>query len=101
MIKKDLSTCTFFGVTALVAGCLCHKFAPGLGMVIMPMVWPLAVLATRVSMPKAVATAAIVPFVSTVITGMPAMPFVVSFKFAIATAAAALVWRACRRLRSR
>ena len=100
-MKRELALCVVFGAVALAAGCLCHRVAPGLGLVIMPMFWPLAVLSTRVSVRKAAVTAAVVPFVSALLTGMPAMPFVVAVKFAAFTAAAGLVWRLLAGLRSR
>ena len=101
MMKKELLICVVFGAIALVAGGLCHRVAPGLGLALMPMFWPLAVLATRVSVRKAVATAAIVPFVSLLLTGMPAVPVVVAVKFAVFTAVAGLTWRLLAGLRRR
>ena len=101
MVKSEISMCVVFGAIALAAGCLCHRVAPGLGLVLMPMFWPLAVLATRVSVGRAVATAAIVPFVSMLLTGMPAVPFAVAVKFAAFTAVAGLVWRLLAGLRRR
>ena len=68
-------------LVALVAGTLCHRFAPGLGLVLMPMFWPLAALAATVPAKWYVPTAAIVPFVSFALTGMPAFPVVVALKF--------------------
>jgi len=100
-MKKDLSLCAAFGAVALAAGVLCHRLAPGLGLVVMPMFWPLAVLAARVPVAKAAATAAAVPFVSAVLTGMPAVPFAVSVKFAAFTVLAGLAWRALAELRNR
>lgn len=101
MLKREITVCAVFGSVALAAGCLCHRVAPGLGLVLMPMFWPLAVLATRVSVGKAVVTAAVVPFVSMLVTGMPAMPFVVAVKFAAFTAAAGFAWRLLAGLRRR
>ena len=100
-MKRELTLCVVFGAVALVAGCLCHRLAPGLGLVLMPMFWPLAVLSTRVAVGKAAVTAAVVPFVSALLTGMPAMPLLVAVKFAAFTAAAGLVWRLLAGLRSR
>jgi hypothetical protein len=48
----------------------------------MPMFWPLAVLSAKVPAKWYLPTAAIVPFVSFAITGMPAFPLVVALKFA-------------------
>ena len=101
MMKKEMTLCVVFGAIALMAGVLCHHAAPGLGLVLMPMFWPLAALATRVQVRKAVVTAAIVPFVSMLLTGMPAMPVVVAVKFAAFTAVAGLVWRLLAGLRRR
>lgn len=101
MAKREISMCVVFGAVALTAGVLCHRVAPGLGLVLMPMFWPLAVLATRVSVGKAVTTAAVVPFASMLLTGMPAVPFVVAVKFAVFTAAAGLAWRLLAKLRNR
>ena len=67
--------------------------APGLGLVLMPMFWPLAVLAAKVPAKYSVTTAAVVPFVSLALTGMPALPVVVALKFAFFTGAAAFVFR--------
>jgi len=100
-MKKEMTTCVGFGAVALALGIACHRVAPGLGLVLMPMFWPLAVLATRVSVGKAVATAAVVPFVSMLLTGMPALPLVVAVKFAAFTAIAGLLWRALSGLRNR
>ena len=69
-------------VAALAAGTLCHRLCPGLGLVLMPMFWPLAALSALVPARWSVAAAAIVPFVSFALTGMPAYPFVVALKFA-------------------
>jgi hypothetical protein len=71
-----------FSAAALAAGTLCHRLAPGLGLVLMPMFWPLAALAALVPARWSVSAAAIVPFVSFALTGMPAFPFVVTLKFA-------------------
>ena len=101
MCKKEIVACVAFGAVALIAGSLCHRLAPGLGLVVMPMFWPLAVLATRVSPGKAAATAAIVPFVSFLLTGMPALPVVVAVKFAVFAVAAGLLWRLIASLRNR
>jgi len=101
MMKRELSMCAGFGAVALVLGIACHRIAPGLGLVVMPMFWPLAVLATRVSVGKAVATAAVVPFVSMLLTGMPALPLVVAVKFAAFTALAGFAWRLLAGLRNR
>jgi hypothetical protein len=49
----------------------------------MPMFWPLAALAALVPARWSVSAAAIVPFVSFALTGMPAFPFVVALKFAV------------------
>lgn len=73
-------------LVALVAGTLCHRFAPGLGLVLMPMFWPLAVLSAKVPAKWYLPTAAIVPFVSFVLTGMPAFPVIVALKFAALSA---------------
>ena len=100
-MKKELVSCVVLGAVALAAGVVCHKVAPGLGLVLMPMFWPLAYLATRVSVGKAAATAAVVPFVSALLTGMPAMPFVVAVKFAAFAAAVGFGWRLLAGLRRR
>ena len=100
-MKKDNVLCAVFGAVALGLGCLCHRVAPGLGLVLMPMFWPLAVLATRVSVGKAAATSAIVPFVAYLLTGMPAMPLVVAVKFAAFAALAGYLWRKLATLRNR
>ena len=75
-----------FSAAALAAGTLCHRLAPGLGLVLMPMFWPLAALAAMVPAKWYIPTAAIVPFVSFAITGMPAFPLVVALKFAALSA---------------
>ena len=69
-------------LVALAAGMLCHRFAPGLGLVLMPMFWPLAVLSAKVPAKWYLPTAAIVPFISFALTGMPAFPVIVALKFA-------------------
>ena len=81
-------------LVALAAGMLCHRFAPGLGLVLMPMFWPLAALAAMVPAKWYLPTAAIVPFVSFALTGMPAFPIVVALKFVALSAIAGAVFRA-------
>ena len=83
---RNLVLSVVFAAVALAAGTLCHRFAPGIGLVLMPMFWPLAVLSAKVPLKWSVPTAAIVPFVSFALTGMPAYPLVVAFKFAVFTA---------------
>lgn len=100
-MKKEIVMCSVCGVIALVLGVLCHRLTPGLGLVLMPMFWPLAFLSTRVSVSKSVATAAIVPFVSFLITGMPVMPLIVAVKFVVFTVVAGYLWRKLGVLRRR
>ena len=83
---RNLLFCAVCSLVALAAGMLCHRFAPGLGLVLMPMFWPLAALAAMVPAKWYIPTAAIVPFVSFAITGMPAFPLVVALKFAALSA---------------
>jgi len=93
MIKKNLLTSAAFGGAALACGTLCHRFAPGMGLVLMPMFWPLAVLAYKVPARYSVTTAAVVPFVSCLLTGMPALPLLVAVKFSLFAGVAAYVFR--------
>jgi hypothetical protein len=79
---RNLLFCAVSSLVALAAGTLCHRFAPGLGLVLMPMFWPLAALAAMVPAKWSLPTAAIVPFISFALTGMPAFPPVVALKFA-------------------
>lgn len=90
---KNLLVSSVCGVAALAAGTLCHRVAPGLGLVLMPMFWPLAYLATKVPARYAVATASLVPFVAFLLTGMPAVPVMVAVKFALFTGAVSLLTR--------
>ena len=85
-----------FGAAALAAGTICHRLAPGLGLVLMPMFWPMAILSLRVPFAWAVGSAAVVPFVSFLITGMPATPFIVALKFAALSAMVSLAVFAVR-----
>jgi len=93
MNKKYLMLSVVFGTVSLAAGLVCHRVAPGLGLVLMPMFWPLAVLAAKVPAKWSVSTAAVVPFVSFLLTGMPAVPVVVALKFAFFTGVAAFLFR--------
>ena len=90
---KNMMMSVGLGVVAVAAGAVCHRVAPGLGLVLMPMFWPLAVLAAKVPAKYSVTTSAVVPFVSLALTGMPALPVVVALKFAFFTGAAAFVFR--------
>ena len=80
-------------LVALAAGTLCHRFAPGLGLVLMPMFWPLAALSAMVPAKWYLPAAAIVPFVSFALTGMPAFPIVVALKLVALSAIAGAVFR--------
>lgn len=96
---KSTALSVVFGSVALTAGVLCHRYAPGLGLVLMPMFWPLAVLSALVPARYSVTTAAIVPFVSFALTGMPALPFIVAAKFAFFTLGCAWLMRRVKRLK--
>lgn len=93
-MKNTMMSVTF-GICALAAGVVCHRVAPGLGVVLMPMFWPLAVLAAKVPAKFSVTTAALVPVAAFLLTGMPAASAlgIVSLKFALFTGAAALLVR--------
>ena len=93
MNKKNVMMSVGLGVVAVAAGTICHRVAPGLGLVLMPMFWPLAVLAAKVPAKYSVTTAAVVPFAAFLLSGMPAVPVVVAFKFALFTGAAAFLFR--------
>ena len=90
---KNMLMSVGFGIAAVAAGTLCHRLAPGLGLVLMPMFWPLAALAAKVPAKYSVTTAAVVPFAAFLLTGMPAAPVVVALKFAVFTGAAAYLFR--------
>ena len=90
---RNLSISVGYSLAALAAGMLCHRFAPGLGLVLMPMFWPLAALAAKVPAKWSVPSAALVPFVSAALTGMPAHPVPVAVKFAVFSWIAALCCR--------
>ena len=90
---KNMMMSVGLGVVAVAAGTVCHRVAPGLGLVLMPMFWPLVPLAAKVPAKYSVTTAAVVPFVAFALTGMPAVPTLVAFKFALFTGAAALIFR--------
>ena len=93
MNKKNVMMSVGLGVVAVAAGTICHRVAPGLGLVLMPMFWPLAVLAAKVPAKYSVTTAAVVPFAAFLLSGMPAVPVVVALKFALFTGAAAFLFR--------
>ena len=93
MNMKNMMMSIGLGVVAVAAGVVCHRVAPGLGLVLMPMFWPLAVLAAKVPAKYSVTTAALVPFAAFLVSGMPAVPVVVALKFAFFTGAAAYLFR--------
>jgi len=93
MNRRNLVLSVAFGLVALAAGAVCHRVAPVLGLVLMPMFWPLAILAAKVPAKWSVTTAAIVPVASFLLTGMPALPAVVALKFVLFTGAAAFLFR--------
>ena len=90
---KNMMMSVGLGAVAVAAGTICHRVAPGLGLVLMPMFWPLVLLAAKVPAKYSVTTAAIVPFVAFALTGMPAVPTLVALKFALFTGVASLVFR--------
>lgn len=90
---KNVARSIAFGTISLVAGVACHRFAPGLGLVLMPMFWPLAALAGLVPVRYSVTTATVVPFVAFLLTGMPAAPLIVAIKSAAFTGGAAVLFR--------
>ena len=93
MNKKNVMMSVGLGVVAVAVGTICHRVAPGLGLVLMPMFWPLAVLAAKVPAKYSVTTAAVVPFAAFLLSGMPAVPVMVALKFALFTGAAAFLFR--------
>jgi len=97
---KNVLLSSAAGALALVLGIICHRLAPGLGLVLMPMFWPIAVLAVLVPLRHVLVTAALVPMISCLLSGMPAYPLMVSVKFAVlAVAVAFVVRRLAARLR--
>ena len=93
MNMKNMMMSVGLGVAAVAAGTICHRVAPGLGLVLMPMFWPLVLLAAKVPAKYSVTTAAVVPFVAFALTGMPAVPTLVALKFALFTGVAAYLFR--------
>lgn len=72
MKTRDLAYCGLFGSLALALPTLFHAFGLA-GMLFLPMYWPLVTLAFLVPARRAVLVAALVPFASSILTGMPLM----------------------------
>lgn len=72
MKTRDNAYCGLFGGMAIALPMLFHAFG-FVGAMFLPMYWPLIALAFLTSIPRATATAAIVPLVSSILTGMPLM----------------------------
>ena len=70
MRMRDHAYCGLFGALSLALPMLFHVFGLA-GPLFLPMYWPLVTLAFLVSTGRAVLVAALVPFASSVLTGMP------------------------------
>lgn len=92
---RELATCGLFGAAALLLPTLFHLVR--LGHVFMPMYLPLMVLAFFVRPLPAAATAAIVPLMSSLATGMPPIYPPVAPIMAVELAAMTALVAACRR----
>lgn len=70
MKMRDMAYCGIFGALSLALPTLFHALGLA-GTMFLPMYWPLVTLAFLVSTPRAMLVAALVPWVSSVLTGMP------------------------------
>lgn len=97
MKMRDMAYCGIFGALSLALPTLFHALGLA-GTMFLPMYWPLVTLAFLVSTPRAMLVAALVPWVSSVLTGMPLlwppMAAVLSVELVLQVAALG-VFRAC------
>lgn len=70
-MKKNVFCCVLVSAVSLAVAAVCHRFFPGLGPVLKPLLWPIAILPFLVKPSAAVPTAAILPFISAAVNGMP------------------------------
>lgn len=70
-MKKNVFYSVLVAAVSLITAAVCHRFFPGLGPVLKPLLWPIAVLPFLVKPSAAVPTAAILPFISAAVNGMP------------------------------
>lgn len=70
-MKKNVFYCVLVSAVSLAVAAFCHRFYPGLGPVLKPLLWPIAILPFLVRPSAAVPTAAALPLVSAAVNGMP------------------------------
>lgn len=70
-MRKELFYCVIVGAVSLTVAAVCHRFFPGCGPILKPLLWPLAVLPFFVRPTFAASTAVLLPLLSAVVNGMP------------------------------
>jgi hypothetical protein len=70
-MKKNVFYSVLVAAVSLIAAAVCHRFYPGLGPVLKPLLWPTVILPFLVRPSAAVPTVAILPFISAAVNGMP------------------------------
>jgi len=76
--KIELFVCVLVAVGSLLVAAFCHRFCPGFGIMLKPLLWPLAVLPFAIRLRSALVTAFAVPLVSCAVNGMPTLPVALS-----------------------
>lgn len=70
-MKKNTVYCVSVCAVSLLTAAVCHRFFPGLGPVLKPLYWPVAVLPFVVRPRLAVLSSFALPLLSAAVNGMP------------------------------
>lgn len=70
-MKKNTVYCVSVCAVSLLTAAVCHRFFPGLGPVLKPLFWPVAVLPFVVRPRLAVLSSFVLPLLSAAVNGMP------------------------------
>ena len=89
-MRRELSVCALLSIASLMTAAVCHRFYPGFGQVLKPLLWPLVVLPFAVRPRLAFGTAFAVPLLSAAVNGMPSWFVALSLSSLSAVVAAAL-----------
>ena len=83
MMKKDLLISVLVAGVSLISAAVFHRFSPGLGALLKPLLWPLVVLPFLVRPRFTAGTSLSVPLLSCAVNGMPTLAVSVSLSFLV------------------
>ena len=89
-MKKNTVYCVSVCAVSLLTAAVCHRFFPGLGPVLKPLYWPVAILPFVVRPRMAVLSSLALPLLSAAVNGMPQWHVAIGISILAAVLASAI-----------